>query len=162
MIGITGGIASGKSTVSRFLKSLGYPVLDADALVAECVLLPDVKHELTLLFGSECYLPNGAYNRELVRSSILANPFLKSSLEEVLHPKVINQSNLLASDYKKKFGSAFLFYEASLIFEAQRESQFDGVVVVCAPPEIRKLRLKSRNGLVYNCLMTKNEKRPLL
>jgi dephospho-CoA kinase len=146
MIGITGGIASGKSTVAGYLKSLGYPVLDADKIVSLLVLMPKVSQKIIKLFGSNAYLPDGSYNRTYVREKILETAALKKELESILHPLVIEKSKTIALNFSQQFGSSFLFYEASLIYEVKRESDFQEIIVVVAPHErkIERLRLRSK------------------
>ena len=146
-IAITGGIGSGKSQVFSFLKKRGYPVLDADLIARQAVLLPDVQASLVLHFGTEAYLEDGAYHREHVRNVVFADPQKRLLLESILHPKIGH----LFLEKKLSLDSispqAWLFYEAALIFETGRQKDFDAVVLVTAPLEERFQRLQKMRGL---------------
>jgi dephospho-CoA kinase len=146
IIGITGNIGSGKSLVASLLRDYGYPVFDADELNKEAVLQEDVKKEVVLLFGKEAYTSEGVYHRAYIRNEILKNPSKKVQLERLLHPEI---QKLFEEEVKKItacYSNAWIFYEASLIIEAQRQTSFDALILVTSPIAMRQERvLTSRN-----------------
>ena len=146
-IAITGGIGSGKSQIFSLLKKRGYPVLDADVISAEAVLIPEIKSQMMSKFGPHSYDASGNYNRSHIRDVVFKNPEKRAELEAILHPQISQlfaERQLLLEGVSK---SAWLFYEAALIFEAGRQKSFDAVILVTAPLEVRLDRLQTLRGL---------------
>lgn len=146
-IAITGGIGAGKSQVFSILKKRGYPVLDADVIAAEAVLLPEIQNAIVGHFGSDSYFPNGQYNRKYIRDVVFSSPQKRLFLESLLHPKISQLFSEKKHSLEMISPGAWLFYEAALIFEAGRQNSFDAVVLVRAPLEVRLDRLQNLRGL---------------
>lgn len=146
-IGLTGGIASGKSTVSRFLRLAGYPVVDADDL-AHRVVLPHTTGFKTIVevFGNEILDSQHMINRKALAKIVFASPNKLRELEGIIHPEV----KKMAEKEKKileEQGIAIAFYEVPLLFEKKLEDQFDQIVLVYTTQENQRKRLKKRDGL---------------
>jgi dephospho-CoA kinase len=149
-VAVTGGIGSGKSKLVRELASFGYPVFDADILVSQVVLDVNVKGPIISLLGSEAYAAdengNPVYQRSWVRERVFADASARKSLEAIIHPAIFKRFNSVCDELHRLADGVWVFYEAALIFESSREKDFDAVVSVIAPEEVRRQRLmKSRN-----------------
>lgn len=144
VVGITGGIGTGKSLVVTEFARLGFPVLSADDIAKElCVNDPVLRKQLTRLLGPETYLPDGSYNRPYVASRIFSDTSLKECVEVAIHPRVEQEliRRLLAL---KKSGQRIVLVEAALIYEAAYDRWMSGVLVVDADESARVARLRAR------------------
>lgn len=143
-IGLTGGIASGKTTVSNMLRELAVPIIDADQMAH---LSLKVNHDkIVSYFGSDILDDKGIIDRRKLGEKVFSNEKQRKILEGITHPyiqnKVAEKKRLLAATGKK-----WAVYDVPLLFENKLESQFDRIVVVYAPQEICLERLIERNGL---------------
>lgn len=138
IFGLTGGVASGKSTVGLFFREIGIPVIDADE-IARTLRLPggEAHDAIQARFGT-------ADSREL-RRLIFENPQAKGDLEAILHPRIQAASE---KEFAKFAGKApYVIYEAALLVEAGRHLDFDGLIVVITPSASRLERLVRRDKL---------------
>ncbi len=143
VIGITGGIGSGKSLVCKVFSVLGIPIYEADArakyLISHDQLL---KKSIIELLGEQAYLASGDYNRAWVASQVFGNPILLSKLNALVHPKVRQD----ATDWiQQNQQTSFVLYEAALMKAAGDGNTFDKVIVVNAPVDLRIQRIKVRD-----------------
>lgn len=145
-IALTGNMGSGKSSVAKILSQYGYCVWDADVFSREVLLIHSVEKKIESLFGNKIFLEKGKLDRQEVRNQIFSDHGLKEKFEQVMHPAI---AQLFKEKSEKLFSivpHAWIFYEASLILENNKKSEFDACVVVSANPEVRKKRvLESRN-----------------
>lgn len=147
-VGLTGGIGSGKSTVSGILKKAGIPTVDADAL-ARLALGPGSPGETEVLshFGAEnIRAADGTIDRKKLGALVFENPKELLWLESVVHPLVQEQTRLARSRFEKA-GHPMAFYDVPLLFEKNLRAQFDRVVVVGCSLETQVRRLAARNSL---------------
>ena len=147
-IGITGGISTGKTTFSGFLKELlpGAPIFDADAAARQLVQSdPAVKREIESSFGAEIYSPDGDLNRSKLGAIVFADTRQRRLLEGILHPRIRLQWSDLARRYRKS--SEFFFADIPLLYETGGETLCDWVVVVACSDEIQRKRLAAKTGL---------------
>ena len=152
--GLTGGIASGKSTVSRMILDAGVPVVDADALAREAVL-PGTKGLAAVAAEFPGVLEaNGTLNRPELGRRIFADPQARKRLEELLHPRIQELANV-ALNAIAQTGVPFAIYDAALIFEAKRDSELDGVILVSCPEEVQCERLCARDGISKEVALTR-------
>jgi dephospho-CoA kinase len=147
LIGLTGGIATGKSTVDAMLAAQGAAVIDADELAREVVLPGEpALAEVVQRFGGDMLRPDGTLDRPRLGAVVFADPEARRDLEQITHPRiaVLTQERItLALD-----GTApLVVVDIPLLFENGRESLFEGVLLVYAPREVRIRRLRERNGL---------------
>lgn len=145
-IGLTGGIACGKSTVSRILKENSLPVIDADEIAKEVVKpgSPGLR-SVTELFGNEFLLPDGSLDRRKLGQFVFGNSERLRQLESVLHP-LVQQETRRRRQALEKLGEPVAIYDIPLLFETHAQDQFDAVIVVTATPEQQKERLRMRNN----------------
>jgi dephospho-CoA kinase len=147
LIGLTGGIATGKSSVDRMLAARGATVIDADALAREAVLPGEPTLERVVRrFGTGVLQPDGALDRRLLGEIVFADPQARHDLERITHPRIIELSQqriatALASD------APLVVVDIPLLYEGERDTTFQDVLVVYAPPNVQIRRLRDRNGL---------------
>lgn len=142
IVGITGGIGSGKTTVSNYFKEIGIPVYCADdeakALMNRSKI---IKRKLIQLFGAKSYRDN-KLNRDYLRSMIFNDKDLLLKMNAIVHPKV-------ASHFKrwvKKQNSSYVIKEAAIIFENNLENQYNFIITVVADQEKRINRVIQRDN----------------
>jgi dephospho-CoA kinase len=146
-IGLTGGIACGKSTVASLLKGKGFPVIDADQLSRDAVA-PNTRGlaKIVEVYGGSVLSENGTLNRKALGDIVFSDPTKRKELEKILHPIVRD----LLTQRLQQLGlfdqPRFWFYEASLLFEVQRDQDFRQVWVVYCPESVQVQRLKQRDG----------------
>ncbi len=143
-IGLTGGIASGKTTVSKHFAKLGVPVIDAD-VIAHALVEPGqpALEQIIQTFGSEIINSRGQLNRAKLRKTIYANPFERQRLEAILHPRIKkNMQEQIASLHE-----AYCLLSIPLLIETGMLELVDRVLVVDCPPQLQEQRIKTRDGL---------------
>ncbi len=143
IIGITGGIGSGKSLVCKVFSILGVPIYDADSR-AKLLMNNDLemKDSIQKLLGEQAYTSSGEYNRVWVASQVFNNPELLKQLNAIVHPRVRQDSQSWIQKYPK---APFLLYEAALMKAAGDGNFFDKVIVVNAPIVLRIKRVQQRD-----------------
>lgn len=144
-IGLTGGIATGKSTVSNLLRDRGYKVLDADeeARLAVRPGSPALK-ELVEVLGNKILNPDQSLNRSTLAGLIFGDRQLLNRVESIIHPRV--QESVAAQRHElSRQGEKIAFYDVPLLFEKNLEPQFDSVVLVYCPRTMQIERIKRRN-----------------
>jgi dephospho-CoA kinase len=144
--GLTGGIASGKSTVSRMLRELGAQVLDADVIAREVVEpgtpgLAAVAERFPGVLG-----PDGRLDRAKLGARVFGDPQERAALNALLHP-LIGQQFLLRTQALAEAGVERLLYDAPLLIENRLHEAMNGVVLVWVPREVQRARLMARDGL---------------
>jgi dephospho-CoA kinase len=146
-VGITGGIGSGKTTVCRIFEALGVPVYDADYWAKWLIANdPEVRSAIVALFGTEAYLPDGAYNRAFVAGIVFNNSEKLAALNAVVHPAV-EQHSRAWHDQQALAGHSYTLKEAALLVESGGYLFLDALIVVTAPEEIRVQRVMARDGI---------------
>jgi dephospho-CoA kinase len=146
IIGLTGGIASGKSTVSRMLQDAGIPVIDADALAREVVLPSEPAYrEIVEHFGDDIVGPNGELDRAALGAIIFSNQEAKRALESITHPRIAAAMLEQARCFGES-GHRWVVYDAALIVESGHEGAFSALVVVSVDPDTQMKRLRARDG----------------
>jgi dephospho-CoA kinase len=140
--GLTGGIASGKSTVAKFFSEFGFPVIDADSVSRELSREGGEAHDLIVK-------RLGTADRAALRELIFKDPSRREELEAILHPLIFRESRKRMDEHSKA-GAKLIIYEASLLVETGRYQDFDGLIVVDSPRDVRKNRLILRNAFSEN------------
>lgn len=141
-IGITGGIGSGKSLVSRIFKLLGVPVYDADSraksiMTTDGILVSQIKKE----FGVLSYRADGGVNREYLAEHVFNDPEKLKRLNALVHPRVGEDFIRWVTEQS----SAYVLKEAALLFEARSNTALDKIIVVSAPEALRISRVLQRD-----------------
>jgi len=147
VIGVTGGIASGKTTVCRFLRELGYPVIDADAL-AHQVLEPGnpVYEQVVGAFGDDMLAPDGSIDRKRLAARIFASPGDRRQLEELTHGAILRRIQE-EIEQARRGGHQAVFVEVPLLYETGNTGLFDRIWVVWAERSQQIERLLGRTGM---------------
>lgn len=147
VIGLTGGIATGKSSVARFFAHKGIPVIDADQLARDAVLPGSTAlDQIVARFGREVLTQDGMLDRRLLGTLIFSDPEKRRQLEGILHPEI----GKLAEELIKQAaadGHKRLIYMAPLLIEAGVTDRVDAIWVVTVSPEIQLERLMRRDGI---------------
>ena len=145
--GLTGGIATGKSTVARLLQGRGFPVIDADQIAHQLTEKNQPGYnQIVKDFGRGILDADQNIDRKKLAQIIFNNSTEKDKLESILHPLIQQKVQSLKSDYKAK-NFLMCFYDVPLLFEKKIETQFDAVILVYAQPEVQLQRLMARNQL---------------
>lgn len=155
IIGLTGGIGSGKTTVAKFIEDCGFPVYYSDDRAKDIVNdNEDLKVRIKELLGSDSYDENGLYNRKFVAEQVFNNKDLLQSLNEIIHPAV----RLDFEDWVKKQTKYLIFKETALLFELQLNKQCYRSILVTAEDNIRIKRVMDRDGKTYREVQSVMEK----
>ena len=145
-IGLTGGIASGKSTVSGMLRQMGAVVVDTDQLARE-VTSPgsEALAVISRQFGPEVLNPDGSLRRDVVGKIVFSNPAQKKWLESLLHPLIRKKAEEQARAALET-GVGIVVFDVPLLFESGWNEQVDSIWTVYVPPELQQQRLIRRDG----------------
>jgi len=143
-VGLTGGIGSGKSEVSRRLAAYGAVVIDADQIARE-VVEPGTEGlaEVVAAFGPEVLTPDGALDRARLGDIVFADPGLRGKLNAIVHPRVAARM----AELERGASGSIIVHDVPLIAENGRAGAYDVVVVVDAPPKVQAERLVRRRGM---------------
>lgn len=147
-IALTGGIASGKSTIGRSLKARGHVVIDADQ-VSRLVVLPGTEglDEIVKTFGRQVLTPQGDMDRVKMRELVFADAAQRLKLESIIHHRLEKTSTDLLRAEGLMASPRTWFYEASLIYERGREKDFAEVWVAYCPLETQMIRVMARDSI---------------
>jgi len=147
-VGLTGGIASGKSTVSKIFTSFGAKFLDADEVARE-VLLPGQPAwtRLRQAFGQEFFRPDGTVKRKQLRKLVFADPEKRSQLNAIVHPEVMKEINRRSEILSSSVQNGVLLVDVPLLLEVGLANRFDKVVVVYVSESVQISRLQQRDGI---------------
>jgi dephospho-CoA kinase len=147
-IGLTGGIASGKSTVSDMLVKRGALLIDADRVAREVVEPGSpVLQKVVERFGSDVLLPDGALNRKKLGEIVFGNPQALQDLQNIMHPSIRDLMSERLKQYELLHPDKLVVVDVPLLYESGLESMYDAVVVVYVPRTIQLERLIVRDGL---------------
>ncbi len=147
VVGLTGGIATGKSTFAAALRALGVPVVDADAL-ARAVVAPGAPalREIARAFGPDVLDATGELDRKKLGAIVFADPEARRRLEAITHP-AIRQAMLAETARLAAAGHDLAFYDTPLLYEVGLDAVLDCVVVVWAPRDVQRARVVRRDGV---------------
>ncbi|WP_288790010.1 dephospho-CoA kinase [uncultured Elizabethkingia sp.] len=146
IIGLTGGIGSGKTTVARFIEEMGYPVYNSDTRAKDLVNeSDDLKAAIIRLLGSQAYDEDGLYDRKYVGSVVFGNDELLKQLNAIIHPAV----NKDFHNWIKRQSREIIFKETALLFELKLNLQCDKSLLVTADESIRIKRVMDRDSKTY-------------
>lgn len=166
LVGLTGGIGSGKSTIANAFKRLGVKVVDADQ-AARAVVEPESNalKEIVNHFSHEQLLVNGKLNRAALRKIVFNNPEQKNWLEQLLHPLI---GDWISMQLEQPTSSPYIILESPLLFETDQYKRVNASLLVDLPPELQKVRASNRDGVdpeqiqsIINSQMSRQEKSTL-
>ena len=172
IVGLTGGIGTGKSTVSRKLRERGYPVIDLDVISREVIEYPEVIDELVRNFGIEILESQNnisgkkSISRNKLRQTVFKEEKKVSVLNSIMHPPIVEEMRRQIEELRKSYKTVFV--EVQLLFEAKLEKEFDIIVLVYADKKTQLERVLKRDGRsegevqqIINAQMDMTEKRRL-
>lgn len=145
MVGLTGGIASGKSTVTAILKELGAQILDADQIAREVVEPGQPALEEIAARFPGVIRPDGTLDRAALGERVFRSEEDRKALNAIVHPR-IQQAVIEKTLALKAAGHDLVIYDAPLLIENKLHEAMNGVILVSAPRELQRERLMARNG----------------
>ncbi len=147
LVGLTGGIATGKSTVTSMLRGLGARIIDADDLARE-IVEPDREawREIVDAFGREMIRPDQTIDREKLRKKVFTDPQARKRLEAITHPRIRALAQARIRQMAAE-GAELVVYAAPLLFENQVHLWLRPVILVACDATLQKQRLRKRDGL---------------
>ncbi len=148
ILGVTGGIATGKSTVAKMLAAKGAIVVSADVLSRQLVLPGSpVLSKLVQRFGGQILTKDGALNRQKLADLVFSDSIARQDLESVMHPAIalLSKQCLAQAVEKQQSTGGLVVYEAPLLYEAGAESRVDKVLVVTVDSVVQLKRLQQRD-----------------
>ena len=148
LVGLTGGVATGKSTVAKMFKQCGAVIIDADQLARE-VVEPGKPawREIVALFGNAVLNPDRSLNRQALGTVVFRHPAKRRALEHIIHPRVAREQVRLTREAARQDPQSVVIYDVPLLFEAGIDKRVDHTIVVTADRNTQISRLKKRNGL---------------
>lgn len=148
IIGLTGGIASGKSTVARMLADRGARLVDADEVAREIVRPGEPALEaVASLFGQAVLCPDGTLNRQELGRIVFRDKEQLAKLEAITHPAIRARMQERIHNYAKEDARGLIVADVPLLYETKQEHLYEGVLVVYVPKELQTERLMDRNGM---------------
>ena len=144
VIGLTGGIGSGKSTIAKIFHIAGIPVFDSDLSAKKAYFQDDIRNKVKVLLGDRSYVSDHELNRRHIADLIFKNKDLLLLLNNIIHPYVARDFKLWLDS---KSDHRFVVKETALLFEAGLYKEVFKSVLVTAPDEVKILRVMKRDGL---------------
>ena len=147
-VGLTGGIGAGKSTVGRMLAELGAVIVDGDQISRDLVVPGEpALAEIVERFGPDVLLPDGELDRAGLAELVFPEPESLASLDAIMHPRIAERAQAMLADAQRN-GTSVIVYDMPLLVESGAADDFDVVMVVHAPVEVRLARLAVRGVAV--------------
>ena len=141
-IAITGNIGSGKSLICKIFNHLGINTFHSDEETKKLYFLPEVKKEITSHFGEEVYFADGSLNKKLLSYHLFQNEEALKFIESLLYPKL----NQVFDEWCEKQTSDYVLFESAILFEKNFDKQFDKIIFVSAPEDVRVKRATQRDN----------------
>jgi len=151
IVGLTGGIGSGKTIVARLFELLGCAVFNSDDAAKNVYFDEEVKKRVIELLGSEAYLNEKELNKSHISSKIFSNTDVLHKLNAIIHPEVKKHFEEFKLNNKEKI----IIKETALLFEAKINKEVDKIVLVAANDELRISRVMARDGLSRQDVLNK-------
>lgn len=153
IVGLTGGIGSGKSTVGSMFQKLGVPIYHSDAEAKNLMIRSKrIKKDIVALLGEESYI-NGELNRQYIAQKVFRDKSLLKGLNNIVHPAVRRHFK----SWCKRQNAPYVIQEAAIIFENGTNEFYDKIILVTAPREIRVQRVVDRDGVTAEAVMARME-----
>ncbi len=151
LIGLTGGIASGKSTVSNILKDLGFIIIDADIITKELSQKGGPIWEGILKeFGQEFFHPDGELNKRTLALLIFTDKSAREKLDKITHPLILAEFDRQVDEYRRKDSAKHIVVDGATLIESGYYKRVDELWLVTVPENIQIERLMLRNNLSYD------------
>lgn len=143
IIGVTGGIGSGKSMICKLFQNMGYPIFIADDVAKQISVTPMVQAEIISAFGDEICTAHGTVDKTKLGQLVFSDIAALTTLNNIIHPRVAKAFETWQNSTQKSFG----VYEAAILFEKGFEKRCFTTILVTAPTDIKVKRVQARNGL---------------
>jgi dephospho-CoA kinase len=143
IVGLTGGIGSGKTTVAHLFETMGCVIYSSDEKAKEVYFQPVVKHQVTELIGKEAYLNESEINKEYISKKVFSNTELLHELNSIIHPAV--KADFIFFQSKLPLGT-IIIKESAILFETGIYKDLDKTILVTAPLEVKIVRVQKRNA----------------
>ncbi len=143
IVGLTGNFGMGKSTVANIFKELDATIIDTDEIVKKLLLRTDVIEEIKKAFGDDVVV-DGSINKKLLSQLVFDYPYLRISLEDILHPKVFKAIEFEIHKHKLSDDKKIILIEAPVLFERGYQNRFDIIITVFTTEDIAIERLKKK------------------
>lgn len=143
IVGITGGIGSGKTTVARLLETMGCVLYNSDERAKELYLDEGVKADVIALLGAEAYSDNGALNKLYISEKVFSDTALLQGLNGIIHPAVKKDFDAFTSRFPKQI----ILKESAILFETGIYKDLDATILVTAPLNEKIQRVMARNSV---------------
>ena len=140
-IAITGNIGSGKSLVCKIFNHLGINTFHSDEETKKLYFLPEIRTEIIKHFGEEVYFADGSLNKKLLSYHLFQNDKALQFIESLLYPKL----NQVFNEWCERQTSKFVLFESAILFEKNFDKQFDKIIFVSAPEDVRVKRAMQRD-----------------
>jgi dephospho-CoA kinase len=144
IVGLTGGIGSGKSTVARVFETLGIKIYNSDERAKELYFVPHVKLQIEKLLGKEAYVNETTLNKKYISEKIFSDAELLKQVNAIIHAEVKKDSDAFAKTHATE---KYIIKESALLIEAKLLSSINKLVVVTSNLNLRKQRVALRDGL---------------
>jgi dephospho-CoA kinase len=148
IVGLTGGVASGKTAISQILKEEGAYLIDADQIARELVQPHTATwNELIKVFGKEILQEDGSIHRKRLAAKVFSDPEQRNLLNQILHPRIKTEMNKRVKEIGQKDPNAIVVIDAALLIELGDHREMDKVIVVTSTEKQQIERLKKRDGV---------------
>ena len=148
LVGLTGGIASGKTVVSNRLRDLGAHVIDADD-ISRAVMVPQSQcwKKLVETFGENILKKDSSIDRKILASVIFDDPVKRKCLNDIVHPEITKTINLQVTQISSEWPDAIIIIEAALLVETGAYKKYEKLIVVYAKEDLQEERIINRDGI---------------
>ncbi len=143
IVGITGGIGSGKSTVSRLFEIMGCAIFNSDEVANSMYFEKDIQPQVKARLGEEAYVSDSKINKSYIQSCIFTDADLLQKLNGIIHPAVMRKF----SEFERESKAKLIIKETALLFEANLQSTCQKIIVVAADDALRLERVMQRDAL---------------
>ena len=148
LVGLTGGIATGKSTVAKMLRELGCVIIDADVLAREVVEPREPAYEdIVAAFGSDVIQANGSLDRKRLGAIVFADAARRKRLEAMTHPRIRERFARRLQELTEQGFAGLVFFDAAVMIESGNYRNMDRLVVVATDEATQRERLQGRDGI---------------
>jgi len=153
IIGVTGGIGSGKSMICKLFQCMGYPIFIADDVAKHIGSTENVQTQIKAAFGASICNTDGAIDKLLLGQLVFNNKDALTTLNDIIHPKVAEAFEAWQNTTKNTFG----VYEAAILFEKGFEKRCAFTILVTAPKELKVKRVQGRSALTQKDILARME-----